>query len=345
MNSIKLISLNICNDDDLLYGLDEITESDIDNFINYHKIRDEKLILDVKKLFNSRLRTKLDNNIAVVNDFSGIDYLHKSIISFYVHEERLRSIQIDINSDGKNIRYINNLDPEIVDNFMTKKKQLLIDYIVKTNSDFVLLQEVDSHYMITHDDMATVLSQYNLITPIECNQSFQKMMPGMLNNFILYKKSPTFKFNQSYLKEYGTVAEFNIGGKQIKIISGRWFPLKNNTFQRLKQLEMLDRESGKVIFMGDTNLRNNEMKTTYNVSDAIIDYKFSRYYTINKHVNQYFNDEYKYVARYDRIYSNGVELIYSDLCFNKNHEELKNIYRNSGYISDHFGLIAEFLIK
>jgi hypothetical protein len=79
---------------------------------------------------------------------------------------------------------------------------------------------------------------------------------------------------------------------------------------------MLDKESGKVIFMGDTNLRHNETKTTYNVSDTIVEYNFPKYYTINKNVNQYFNDEFKYVSRYDRIYSNGVDLIYSDLCFN-----------------------------
>jgi hypothetical protein len=342
MNSIKLISLNICNDDDLIYGSDGITEYDIDKFIRYHQIQDNDLICDIYKLFNSRLRTKLDNNIVIVDDNSAINYLHKSIISYYVNDEKLRSIQINLETK---IRYINNLEPSIVDNFMYEKKKLLIESIIESKTNFVLLQEVDSHYMLTQDDMNKKLLDYNIISPLDAIQSYQKMMPGMLNNFIIYKKSPMITFDQANLKEYGTIGEFIINDKRIKIISGRWYPLKNNTYLRLKQLEMLDKETGKIIFMGDTNLRHNEKITTYNVSDAIIEYNFSKYFTINKNVNKYFNDDYTYVSRYDRIYSNGVDLIDSDLCFNTSHEKLKNIYRNSGFISDHFGLIAEFYLS
>ena len=342
MNSIKLISLNICNDDDLIYGSDGITESDIDKFIRYHQILDNELINDIYKLFKSRLRTKLDNNIVIIDDNSAINYLHKSIISYYVNDEKLRSIQINLETK---IRYINNLEPSIVDNFMSEKKKLLIESIIESKTNFVLLQEVDSHYMLTQDDMNKKLLDYDIILPLDALQSYQKMVPGMLNNFIIYKKSPMIKFVQAHLKEYGTIGEFIIDDKEIKIISGRWYPLKNNTYLRLKQLEMLDWETGKIIFMGDTNLRHNEKITKYNVSDAIISYNFSKHYTINKNVNKYFNDDYTYISRYDRIYSNGLDLINSDLCFNTSHEKLKNIYRNSGFISDHFGLLGEFYLS
>jgi hypothetical protein len=339
MNSIKLISLNICNDDDLIYGTNEITESDIKNFIDYHKIEDNILITDIKKLFNSRLKTKIDDCVVVINEQSSIDYLHISIISYYIHEEKLRSIQINL---GNKIRYINNLDPEIVDNFMTNKKKILINSLLKYDVDFLLLQEVDSHYVFTAEDMKTYLPKYNIISPFESIQSYKNTMIGMLNNFIIYKN--TFTCIQSELKEYGTIGEFNIYGEKIMIISGRWCPLRNNTSIRLKQLELLDNDTSlkKVIFMGDTNLRNNETITTYNVSDSIVNFNFPKYYTINKNVNQYFNDDYKYVARYDRIYSAKLKLIYSNLCYNTYYDELKNIYRNSGFISDHFGLFAEF---
>jgi hypothetical protein len=76
----------------------------------------------------------------------------------------------------------------------------------------------------------------------------------------------------------------------------------------------------------------------------LVENKYPKHYTINKNINQYFNDDFKYIARYDRIYISDVDLIYCELYFNTIHEELKNTYRNSGFISDHFGLIAEVMI-
>jgi hypothetical protein len=341
MNSIKLISLNICNDDDLIYGSDELNKTDINKFIKYHNITDPKLINDINQLFKCKLKSKLDNNIYVIDDNFTINYLHKSIVSYYIHENKLRSIQINLENK---IRYINNYDPEVVDKFMSEKKKLLIDSILESESDFILLQELDAHYMFNNSDM-NVLVNYEIISPLNATQSFKKMMLGMLNNYIIYKKSPTTVLINSELKEYGTIGEFDINETKIKIVSGRWYPLKNHSSLRLKQLEMLDAECGKIIFMGDTNLRYNETIKTNNVSDSIVDNNFTRYYTINKNVNKYFNEDLKYIARYDRIYSSGVDIIYGDLCFNTSHQKLKNIYRSSGFISDHFGLVAEFFIN
>ena len=46
MSIINIVTLNICNDNDLIYGSDTINKKDIDNFISYHKITNDNLITD-----------------------------------------------------------------------------------------------------------------------------------------------------------------------------------------------------------------------------------------------------------------------------------------------------------
>jgi len=225
---------------------------------------------------------------------------------------------------------------------MTNKKHQLLNNIIESEADFICLQELNDHYLIAESD----LSNYSIISPLTSIQDYSNISIGMMSNYLLYKKSDDIKFIQSYLKEFGTMGEFNVDGNIIKIVSGKWCPFKKNTNIRLRQLDLLDRENGKIIYMGDTNLRNNENIRTYHVFDGLIENKFNRSYTINKNINKYFNDDYNYVSRYDRIYMSNTDLklINCELYFDTIHEELKNIYRNSGFISDHFGLLAEIMI-
>jgi len=338
MTYIKLISLNVCNDDDLIYGTGGISESDIKKFIIYHNIENKIIISDLEKLYNSKIKTIIDNRVVIGSDY-GIDYLDSAIVSYYIYENELRSITINL---GNKIRYINNLDPEIIDVFMTNKKHQLLNNIIESEADFICLQELNDHYLIAESD----LSNYSIISPLTSIQDYSNISIGMMSNYLLYKKSDDIKFIQSYLKEFGTMGEFNVDGNIIKIVSGKWCPFKKNTNIRLRQLDLLDRENGKIIYMGDTNLRNNENIRTYHVFDGLIENKFNRSYTINKNINKYFNDDYNYVSRYDRIYMSNTDLklINCELYFDTIHEELKNIYRNSGFISDHFGLLAEIMI-
>jgi hypothetical protein len=341
MTSIKLISLNVCNDDDLIYGTSQLSELDISKFIAYHNIQDKNIISDLEKLYKSQIKVILDNKV-VVHSESGLNYLNPAIVSYYIDpNNELRSITINL---GNKIRYINNLDPYVVDNFMTNKKQILMKSIIESNADFIFLQELNDHYVFTQDDLKHELINYNIVSPLNSAYAYNKMLVGMMGNYILYKKSQNILFVQSFLKDFGTVGEFKIDGNLIKIVSGRWYPLKQYSNIRLKQLEALDKEKGRIIFMGDTNLRYNENINTYNVYDGLVENKYPKHYTINKNINQYFNDDFKYIARYDRIYISDVDLIYCELYFNTIHEELKNTYRNSGFISDHFGLIAEVMI-
>ena len=120
MSIIKIVSLNICNDDDLSYGSDEIKKSDLDKFIIHHNITDEKIISDLNKI--------------LLNDNKG--YLDKSIISYNIDDSKLKSITVNLNNK---IRYVNNLDPEVIDDFMTKKKKLLYESLVLYDLDFILL--------------------------------------------------------------------------------------------------------------------------------------------------------------------------------------------------------------
>ena len=96
--------------------------------------------------------------------------------------------------------------------------------------------------------------------------------------------------------------------------------------------------------MGDTNLRQNEIVHTKNIKDTVIEYNLLKYYTINKYINKYFIKDYIYVCRYDRIYSNNIIIINYSLAFNIPNQLLINEYRQSGYISDHFGLYTTIYI-
>lgn len=318
MSIINIVTLNICNDNDLIYGSDTIDKKDIDNFISYHKITNDNLITDLNKI--------------LLNDNKG--YLDKSIISYNIDNNNLRSITVNL--DNK-IRYINNLNPEIVDDFMTKKKKLLYETLLLFDLDFILLQELDIHYIPT-EELKTILSNYNILSPSDIKASYQNMLYGMLSNYILYKKK--YKLIDSYLKEYGTVGIFEIDNKNVKIISGRWMPTKENKSVRLNQLKQLDNDSNMItIFAGDTNLRTNENIILKNIVDSINYFNLPKLYTIDKNKNKYFVDDYYYIARYDKIYTRNAICFFSDLIFNDYNYDLVNIYRTSGYISDHFGLL------
>ena len=38
------------------------------------------------------------------------------------------------------------------------------------------------------EELTTILSDYNILSPFEIKQSYQNMLSGMLTNYILYKK-------------------------------------------------------------------------------------------------------------------------------------------------------------
>jgi len=345
MTHIKLISLNICNDDDLIYGTNHIKSNDILKFIDYHKITDDILILDLKKLYNNKMSI-FDNDKFDINN-TNIDYLHKSIISYHIFENKLRSITVKVPflNDYK-IRYINNLDHETIDLFMSLKKLKLIESIKNYDADFIALQELDLHNLPTENDEFRKLlnSSYNIISPLDLNDNNRIMLTGMTTNYILYKKE--YYLLESYLKEYGTVGVFSIDNINFKFISGRWMPLKLNKDIRLTQYTHLDSDvklDDHIVFMGDTNLRSYEIIKPKYLTDVIV--KSNRTYTINKYINEYFMNDYKYLARYDRIFTYGVETLNADLVFYKPDIELKNIYRKSGNISDHFGLSIEIILE
>jgi hypothetical protein len=324
MTDIKLIQLNVCNDDDLIYGSDSLSKSDIDNFISYHKIIDKNLIEDLNKLYLT---------------FATSSNLSNKILSYHISDNKLRSITVKLN---ERIHYINNLKPEVVDSFIKNKKKKLFDEIEKSNADFVLLQEFDTHYLPVNSD------KYEHISPLYQDEKCNIEYLGMLSNHILYKKSNNYELLRVYIADYGLVAEFVIKSKIIKIVSGRWYPLKENKDKRLMQYNSLNREIGTIIFMGDTNLRSFENiseKDKKNIEDVATNEIFMKSYTINKNINAYFNDGLKFVARYDRAYvTSQVKVKKFDLFFNQPYDELKNEYRSSGYISDHFGLILDATI-
>jgi exonuclease III len=345
MTNIKLISLNICNDDDLIYGTSHLKSDDILKFIDYHDIKDDKLILDLKTLYNTKMSLFDDDKFNIEN--TNIDYLDKSIISYHILENKLRyiTVKVPILNDYK-IRYINNLDPDIVDSFMTLKKKKLIESIESYDADFVALQELDLHNLPTENDSFRELlnSSYNMISPLDLNNNNNTvMLTGMTTNYILYKKE--HYLIESYLKEYGIIGVFLINDKHFKFISGRWMPMKLNKDIRLIQYRHLDSDvklDDHIVFMGDTNLRSYEITKINFLTDVTI--KSNHRYTINKYINEYFINDYKYLARYDRIFTYGVKPLNTDLAFYKPYQELKNKYRKSGNISDHFGLFTEIIL-
>lgn len=321
MTIINLISFNICNDDDLIYGTDELKEEHIDNFIKYHMISDKNLIDDLKKIL-----------ILFKND--EITILNNQIISYHLHDNNIRSIKININN---NIKYINNLDPKIIDIFIRNKKKILYNIINESNADFILLQNVDDHYLPSDED----LDDYLIINPIKIEKKYKKNFYGLNNNIILYKENINFKLIDAYIMEYGTVGEFLINNKIYKIISGRW-----EINKKMQQLSILENEIGNLIFMGDTNLRYTAMLSKKNIVDGIIKFNFPTFNTINKFINPYFLDDNnnKYVARYDKILLNTGNINYINLYFQNKYDILINEYRKSGYLSDHFGIFCRLII-
>lgn len=323
---IRLLSLNICNDDDLIYGTDSLNINNINNFINEYNITDKLLIDDLLKLINN-----LDTIIS---------FLHKNIISYYVFDNKLRSIKIKL--DDK-ILFINNLNTKIVESFILNKREILYNEILQSNADFVLLQEVEEHYYPNDN----ILKYYDIINLSNVNNNNNILYYGMSSNIILYKKEKKFNLINKYIKEYGIVGEFKINNIIYKIASGRWIPFIDKKLIRLNQLNKLDKETGQIIFMGDTNLRYNEEIFLTNVYDGIFKNKnkIKLLYTIDKTKNQYFiNENAKYISRIDRIYKNVGIITNYNLYFENKYEKLKNIYRPSGNISDHFGNMIDLFL-
>ena len=329
MTNYKLISLNLCNDEDFIYGSDKLLIENIYDFIIYYKIVDTSLIDDILKLFNYFSFNINEND-------TDLGLLHSSILSYYVYNDELRSITIKLSDK---IRHITNYDQKIVDEFMTNKIAIFFSEITILNPDFILLQDLDNQYLY---DIETKLSDYNIISPLKIDHKYDTLYEELLTNYILYKKTDKIKLIESYLSDCGTVGVFQINDKNSNIVSGRWSSI--GKYQRIKQYKSLDRITEPLIFMGDTNLRYNDLVA--NESKQLYDVTFTEgkiLYTYNKNTNQYYDEKSKFISRYDRIYIKDTVYIYYDLCFDKKYEILKSKYRLSGCISDHYGLMFDII--
>ena len=329
MTNYKLISLNLCNDEDFIYGSDKLLIENIYDFIIYYKIVDTSLIDDILKLFNYFSFNINEND-------TDLGLLHSSILSYYVYNDELRSITIKLSDK---IRHITNYDQKIVDEFMTNKIAIFVSEITILNPDFILLQDLDNQYLY---DIETKLSDYNIISPLKIDHKYDTLYEELLTNHILYKKTDKIKLIESYLSDCGTVGVFQINDKNCNIVSGRWSSI--GKYQRIKQYKSLDRITEPLIFMGDTNLRYNDLVA--NESKQLYDVTFTEgkiLYTYNKNTNQYYDEKSKFISRYDRIFIKDTVYIYYDLCFDKKYEILKSKYRLSGCISDHYGLMIDII--
>lgn len=329
MTNYKLISLNLCNDEDFIYGSDKLIIESIYDFILYHNIVDNNLTDDIFKLFN------YFSSDVTCND-TDIGLLHSSILSYYVYNDELRSITIKLSDK---IRHITNYDQKIVDQFMTNKIALFLNEVTILNPDFILLQDLDNQYLY---DIENRLNDYIIVSPLKINHKYDTLYEELLTNYILYKKTDKIKLIEAYVSECGTVGVFKINDKKSNIVSGRWSSI--GKYQRIKQYKSLDKISEPLIFMGDTNLRyndliGNESKQLYDV--ALSEAKIL--YTYNKSTNQYYDEKSKFISRFDRIYIKNIIYIYYDLCFDKKYEILKSKYRLSGCISDHYGLVIDVI--
>ena len=246
---------------------------------------------------------------------------------------------IGIKLDNK-IRYINCLKPNIVDHYIENKIISIASTIIKSNVDFVLLQDLNYNYMC---ELIMCLDMYMVISPYDIKQYNLDIYEGSLSNYILYKKSPNIKLIDTELRNYGTVGIFYINNKNISIVSGNWPKINTNKIYRMQNLKQLDEDSiGKnLIFIGNTNFSNNVIVPTTNIKDAVISNDYMIYYTVDKYVNKYYQNDIMCMNRNDRIYTNNIELIDYRLIFNKYCTNLINEYRYSGYVSDHFGLIGK----
>ena len=316
MVNLKFISLNICNDDDLIYGSNYLNLNDIINFINYYNITDSNLINDL----NNLLDKDLTNESSI---------LHNDILSYHIHDNHIRSIKIKINNT---IRYINNLKPDIVDLYLRNKKDILYKNLLNSNADIILLQNVDDHYLINEDD----IENYKIIYPKKVENRNKLIYFSLLSNVILYKDN--LKLKDAYISDYGTVGEFIFNNKIYQIISGKW----DRNYIKLDLLNSLNNETNNIIFIGNTNIRFNQPFQNRKIHDGILQSNLIPFNTVNKYINPYFiDDTYKYVSRYDKIYLNKGKVLYANIYFKFKFKELINEYRPSGYISDHFGINCE----
>jgi hypothetical protein len=351
MYVIDVLSFNIGADDDIKYGCDKLTKSHIGIFIDFYKITDQLLINYLISFIDS-----FDCDILTQTTKHNETYTHPDIVSYHLISSNLTSITIKINNK---IRYLTSYDPEIIENFIEKKKNTIYQYIVDSNIDIICLQNYDDPYII--DDFY----DYKQITWHTSTPNYDETPMGMLSNCILYKPITLLNIKiecmNSYFTEYGLVANFNISSEKIptvfsniNIISGIWslHPRLTNILQqdnKCWQLNKMHMELNKTnyAFVGsiDKTFATNEF-TKHQIPNANFKANISMIPTINKNKNKYYSNcnFESHVSYADYIYTNNIDLIQYDLILDQPFEHLINIYRPSGYLSDHFGLYFGLLI-
>lgn len=170
---------------------------------------------------------------------------------------------------------------------------------------------------------------------------------------VLYRQD--LKLIRKGTDRYGTIGVFDINGKEVTVISGRWDPGTNLGAQRAQRFNaLMERKDQYLIWGGDTNMRGNEgytQKTSLVDVGAMWKYEHkdsgndASSFTVDAYDNAYFRDQYQYRARYDRFYrSRNIATVDYQVILTKKFPDLVGTSNRSGCLSDHYGIYGEFLL-
>ncbi|NWH62028.1 TYDP2 phosphodiesterase, partial [Geococcyx californianus] len=181
-------------------------------------------------------------------------------------------------------------------------------YLTLYNPDVVFLQEVVPPYLFL---LQMRTSSYTVI-PGNVDGYFTAIM--LKKSRVKLLKHEIIPFPTTAMMRNLLVVHVSISGNELCLMTSHLESTKNSSTERMKQLQIVlnkiqkESESTTVIFGGDTNLRDNEVKKLGDLPKNISDiWEFLGKpqhcrYTWDTHSNTNLNAEYKCKMRFDRIY-------------------------------------------
>lgn len=201
--------------------------------------------------------------------------------------------------------------------------------ILKYDADIILLQEYSTDYCKLSD----LLENYKNTLFTETYGSNCIFYKKILDKQIKIKSRDCICVNGTYIYSYRGMAG---GGDSI-----------NFRIQDINRFIDLAKNNKSVMFVGDTNARQNDFNKTelskyYNDSWEIYGTKENKY-TVNGFENPFFPGGFQYTSRYDRAYyTKNIKCNHFSIIYNEHYEELKDHNKSSGCISDHYGIYCKF---
>jgi hypothetical protein len=300
-------------------------------FINKYKYE-----LKIKKKKNKTCVPNYDNEIKKYN------------FEFIFEEKMVNILQVWLYEDSTKVKIVDTLfiffDTEYYQD-KVKAIKLLLDF---ADVDFILFQEFTPKFYFDYPNYNnTVLKEpIKKISEIDENCDLKKnyKLEGT-GNVIYFKKK--YELQSIVHQKYQTICCFSYKRTYFYVINHHGAPGINMKYERDVNFMNLNFKE-KTIIAGDTNARKSELQFVNSKYHDLFEYhelQKKNKYTIDCFDNQYY-DETTMRTRYDRAYISK-DLTSTELCMlgKKRYEQLKNMFRFSGCISDHYALYFDVVFN